>query len=64
VRLTVYDLAGRRVRVLCDEWLGAGPHQEDWDGRDAAGREVAAGPYLLQLRTRQGIDVQKIMLAK
>jgi hypothetical protein len=64
VRLTVYDLAGRRVAVLCDGWLGAGPHQQDWDGRDAAGREVAAGPYLVQLRTRQGIEVQKIMLAK
>jgi hypothetical protein len=64
VRLTVYDLAGRRVAVLCDGWLGAGPHERDWNGRDAAGREVAAGPYLVQLRTRQGIDVQKIMLAK
>ena len=37
-RLEVFDLAGRRVRRLCDEPLGAGAHQRRWAGRDEAGR--------------------------
>lgn len=64
VDLAIYDLAGRRVASLVDGWLGSGRHDETWNGRDIAGRFVAAGQYLVRLKTRQGIDVQKVILAK
>lgn len=48
-RLDVYDLGGRRVRCLVAERLPAGECSLQWDGRDAAGRRVASGVYLLRL---------------
>ena len=48
-RLGVYDLTGRRVRVLVDEALRAGPHEATWDGRDDRGRALPAGLYFTRL---------------
>jgi hypothetical protein len=45
-RLWIADVRGRRVRDLLDDRLEAGRHAAVWDGRDDAGREVAAGVYL------------------
>ena len=47
VSLTVYDVLGRRVRQVWQGPLGAGSHRFVWDGRDAVGREVAAGGVCL-----------------
>jgi len=41
----ILDVAGRVVRTLVDGNLPAGTHDVTWDGRDAAGRTVAAGVY-------------------
>ncbi len=49
VRLTIFDLAGRRVRALADEMLPAGEHRRVWDGRDDPGRPVASGVYFYEL---------------
>ena len=48
-RLAIYDVTGRKVRVLTDELLPRGQHQARWDGRDAEGRGVASGIYFLRL---------------
>ncbi len=64
VELEVYDLAGRRVALLVDAWLGSGHHEEVWNGRDINGRSVATGQYLIRLKTGDGVDVQKVLLAK
>jgi hypothetical protein len=48
-RLRILDASGRVVRVLAAGTVAAGRHQRSWDGRDAAGREVAAGVYLAEL---------------
>lgn len=50
VEVAVYDALGRRVRRLADGTRGAGPHVLAWDGRDDAGRRLAAGVYLLRVR--------------
>jgi hypothetical protein len=46
VRLRIFDLAGREMRTLVDGPLAAGSHAVRWDGRDATGRQAAAGVYL------------------
>jgi hypothetical protein len=48
-RLAVFDAAGRRVRVLLDGAVVSGRAEVSWDGRDDAGRRVAAGSYFLRL---------------
>jgi hypothetical protein len=49
VRLAVYDLRGRLVRVLVDGPRSEGRQWARWDGRDAAGRTVPGGVYLYRL---------------
>ena len=48
-RLTLYNLAGRRVRTLWSGWLEAGPHAFVWDGSDGSDRAAASGVYLARL---------------
>ena len=54
VRLAVYDLRGRRVRLLVDERRAAGRHEILWDGTDDRGAAVASGVYLVGLVDAQG----------
>jgi hypothetical protein len=49
VRLSVYDVAGRLVRVLVEGEIPAGSHEAVWDGRDASGRSAPSGGYLARL---------------
>lgn len=49
--LEVFDVAGRSVRILSLGRLPAGGHRATWDGRDAHGRAVASGVYLLKLQS-------------
>lgn len=46
VDIDVFDLEGRRVRRLHPSSITPGEHLVTWDGRDEAGREVAAGVYV------------------
>lgn len=46
-RVAVYDVAGRRVRVLQPP---AGASRFDWDGRDERGIRVQPGVYFLRIR--------------
>ena len=48
--LEVFDLLGRRVRVLADGVHNAGPHSVEWDARDGSGQAVSNGLYLVRLR--------------
>ncbi|RMG67772.1 MAG: choice-of-anchor B family protein, partial [Calditrichaeota bacterium] len=50
VTLTVYNALGQPIRTLVNAVQTAGRHQVVWDGRDARGREVAAGIYLYRLQ--------------
>ncbi|MDD5720196.1 MAG: C25 family cysteine peptidase [Candidatus Krumholzibacteria bacterium] len=64
VRLTLYDVRGRLVRVLVDGTLPAGSHHVVWDGRDQSGQPVGAGVYLARLVTAQGEQRHKLTVAR
>jgi len=64
VRVTIYGVDGRRVADLLRGALPAGRHQTVWRGRDAAGRPVASGTYLVQLRTAERVFSQRLTLVK
>jgi len=62
---SVYDVAGRVVRRLFgDRSLEAGRHTLAWDGRDDAGRQVAAGVYYLRLATPGGDETRKVVVVR
>ncbi len=49
VSLTIYDIAGRKVRSLVVESLDPGVHRITWDGKNHTGQVVASGTYILSL---------------
>lgn len=60
----IFDLAGRRVRTLHDGMAAAGETAFTWDGRDAAGRRVAAGVYLARIRQEAEARTRRIVLLR
>ncbi len=50
VEVGVYDLAGRRLRLLHRGGLEPGTHDLHWDGRDDGGRPARAGLYFIRMR--------------
>lgn len=63
-QLIIYDVAGRRVATLHDGELPVGRHTFRWDGRDHAGRGVAAGVYLARLAADGAQHSQRLALIK
>jgi hypothetical protein len=63
-RLAIYDIGGREMAVLANGTLAGGPHEFVWDGRDAAGRELASGLYVARLVSAGGEDTQRLVLAR
>jgi len=59
LRLTVHDVAGRRVRVLSAGPAPAGPVR--WAGRDESGRAVAPGVYFVRAETGGRTLVRKLV---
>jgi hypothetical protein len=53
-QVAVYDVAGRRIRVLRDESLPQGSTIAPWDGRDEGGRVVRRGVYFARVVTPFG----------
>ena len=49
VRLSVYNVAGQRIRTLADGYRSAGTHSVVWDGKNDSGRAVASGVYVYRL---------------
>lgn len=62
VRLGVYDLRGRLVRILVDQVLEPGDHVATWDGRDRRGQTAAGGTYVLGLDAAGRFTGQRVVL--
>ena len=59
VKLTVYDVLGRQVRVLIDGTLSVGVHETVFEASN-----LPSGTYLYRLETPLGNFVQKMLLVK
>jgi hypothetical protein len=59
--LAIYDLAGRRVRVLVDDMREPGRYDETWDGRADAGSAHVAGVYFARLEVSGEVRTQRIV---
>jgi hypothetical protein len=64
LRLVVYDIGGRQIRVLHDGWHAAGEHAVVWDGRDSTGRSLASGVYFARLSADGGEAKHTLSLVK
>jgi hypothetical protein len=59
VRLDVYDVSGRLVRVLLDGLARPGNHMVDWQGINSRGEPVPTGIYFVRLRTAGGYEARE-----
>lgn len=64
VSVHLYDVSGRRIRVLVDDQLQAGEHSFEWDGRDESGNTMPAGVYLARMDTEQEMLTARVLLTR
>ena len=64
VNLSVFDIAGRRIRTLVQAHEDAGLQRTAWDGTDDLGRTVSPGVFLYRLETSDGTLVRRMVMAR
>ena len=64
VSLIVYDLMGREVTRLTDNFMPAGYHTVRWNARNQFGMEVSAGVYFYHIQAGEFVKTQKMILLK
>lgn len=64
VRLAIYNIQGQLVATLVHEKQAAGRHSTVWNGRDAKGRIMVSGIYILRLDAGRQQRSQRLTLLK
>ena len=64
IDLTVFDLAGRRVKTLVSERMHGGRHSVLWDGSNDGGRRVASGIYFYRLQSEDRTLTKKLVVLR
>ena len=64
VRLEVFDVSGRTVRMLASGHKQAGAYTVNWDSKDNRGRQVPHGVYFYRLDTKGFRDVKKAVVTR
>lgn len=64
LQLALFDVAGRRVRVLTDGPVASGRYATVWDGRDDAGRRVPSGVYFARLEFGKDLRTARLVLLR
>jgi len=62
VKLIVYDLHGRQIRLFEDAEKAAGSYMQTWDGLDEFGAPVATGMYVYRLQVGQTTLTRKLLM--
>jgi choice-of-anchor B domain-containing protein len=64
VRLAVYNVTGKQVRVLRDGHQSQGLQSATWNARDDSGRPVSSGVYFYRLETGGSSETKRMTLLK
>ncbi|RME25571.1 MAG: T9SS C-terminal target domain-containing protein [Candidatus Zixiibacteriota bacterium] len=64
VRLTVFNVLGRKIVSLVAGRYPAGHYTVTWDGTDQNGRPVASGLYLYRIETDGFVETKKMLFLK
>jgi sialate O-acetylesterase len=60
----IFDVRGRFLRTIVNEYRNAGMNQAFWDGRDFSGKDAGVGVYCCRLKTNGTVTASSFMLAK
>jgi len=64
VKLAVYEVNGRRLRVLVNDRQAAGVYSIQWNGTNARGEALPSGIYFYEIKTEIFNKVRKLTLLK
>ncbi len=69
VKVVVYDMLGRELKTLVDDFREAGYYAVIWDGRNQFGKTASSGVYLYRLTATSGReekfnDINKMVLMR
>jgi len=62
--VTVYDMQGRFVKSLLDEFRAAGEQRLAWNGSNAQSQKVASGVYFFRIQAPEGAYIQRVAVVK
>lgn len=64
VKVIIYNLNGRRVAELVNNYQNAGTYEVTWNGKNDVGVEVASGTYIYRIDAGSLTQVKKMILLK
>ena len=64
VKITVYNVLGRKVMTLCNDHQAAGTHKLFWNGKSSDGIDVSSGLYFYRIEANDFVDVKKMVLLR
>ena len=64
VSVQVYDVLGRKVSTLVDEWRGTGFHVVSWDGKTGNGSDAPSGIYFCRMTARDVTETRRMVLMR
>ncbi|MCB2229820.1 T9SS type A sorting domain-containing protein [bacterium] len=64
VNIEIFDVLGRRVRLLVNDRKSAGAYRVTWDGTDQCGKPVSTGVYLYRIQAGDYVKSRKMLLIK
>ena len=64
LRITIFDVSGRRMATVFDDLVLPGTREIAWDGRDGDGNELASGIYFLRLEAAGEVMTRKMVMVR
>jgi hypothetical protein len=64
VDLGIYDITGRLVTQLVDQYQAAGPYRTMWNGTDSRGNQAVSGVYFVRLAVDSNSKTSRLVLLK
>jgi hypothetical protein len=64
VRLTIYDISGRKIRTIVNTNQNAGRYKIVWNGRNDSGSRVSSGIYIYRIIAGKYTAIKKLMVLK
>ena len=61
VSLMIYDMNGKLVKVLVDEFKDSGDHEIEWDASDESGNIVPGGIYYYQFKSGTLLEMKSMI---
>ena len=63
IQLDIFDLTGKMIKTLVNEFKNVGKHNVTWDARDNYGNSVPCGIYFYRLKTGSSLQTKKMILS-